>query len=335
VELDNIEFIKDVPYSNMTVIAAISRTDFAVYAVSGNLPDCVFIGGGERSSLVMSFYCTAENESHILRYSISGTALNHPTKTTLPVKGQVKRGFIDERGSVVRVVTDLGDSAALFMFDSAMNTIGTRVEKIAANETIIGAAFDENAVYVISGEQASHQIYAIDISDPNNPVFMNNIDSPPSNETFHKWSDERFFAVRLNEERQVTITMYSVHNGTAGVEATLRLPLEDEVWYDSVRTSVEWLWDNIAVSYDPSAATGVIVIPVTYFNVQRIESFFVLNYIQDVGFGKVGSIVDITGLRYNRELAAVVRGGYIYTIWDNLIESARLDSTTITSYSFG
>jgi hypothetical protein len=130
--------------------------------------------------------------------------------------------------------------------------------------------------------------------------------------------------------------MYAVlNNNPPVIEAVYRLPLDDELWFDRTRTSVEELWDNIAVSYDPLTGTGIIVVPATFFNVSRIESFFLISYTPNTGFGKTGSIVDITGLQFNRELSAVIQNGYVYTIWGNEIKSALFDATVIlTGFEF-
>jgi uncharacterized DUF497 family protein len=332
VDFDNIEFVKEPPYSNMTVIAAIGRENFAVYAVSGNSPDCVHLGQG---SLVMSFYSRQRNTSQILRYSIAGSGLVRPTRTSSDITGRVRQGYIDERGDVTRIIADSGDSAVLYTLSDSMRLIGSRLGRIAADKQIEGVAFADEAVYVIALSDEEKQIYAISTENIENPVFLNDSDSLITSDEFHKWNDERFFSVGLDSEDRVVLTMYSVRGNTSpAVEAVYRLATDDEIWYERTRTSVEHLWSGeLAVSFDPTSGTGVIVLPVTYFNVSRIESFFVLTYEQDLGFSKIGSIIDVTPHRHNRRLTAIIRNGYIYTVWDDIIKSAMTDSTIITTHS--
>ncbi|MCL1866313.1 MAG: hypothetical protein FWF82_02770 [Oscillospiraceae bacterium] len=358
IDFSRIEFIPDTGYSNMTVVGAFSDSGMSVYAVHGDFAESVvFSDFGERGgSLIMSFYREDKNTSELLRYGVVGNSLVNPIRTS--VAGRVRQGFTDERfakgcevptdfesGNVVRVIADTGESAVLHIFNDLMRPISPKLGKIAVGEFIADTVFDENAVYVIASAsetlQKPHQVYAADTSDAKNPVFMNSVTAMISDEDFYKWGDERFFSIKSepdsNGRAGVTVTMYSEKGNSAppSIEAVYHLSADDEKWYDGVRTSLEVLWERgAASSYDFTSKTGVIVLPVTYFNVSRIESFFLLGYAEDTGFRKVGSIVDITSLRHNRSLAAVIQGGYVYTLWDDVVKSAMTDGSVINTFSF-
>jgi hypothetical protein len=313
-ELDNITFIKNAPYSNMSLITAVSGSESAVYAVSGNSADTVHYSG---ESLLLGF-----GES-VLRFRVAGNILTNPTWSS--VRGNAR--FTDERGGVIRTVTDSGT-----LHISSIGGSSTVVENIAAGGEIIGAAFDDSAVYIVSAEK----LYAIDTS-VSPPVFLNAIDTliaDVSSREFYPWGENHFFEVSVTADSQgqrqgIAVTMYGDDEPNV-----YNLPLNDVAFHEYTRTSAEHLREAVAVSYDRTAGAGIIVVPVTYFNaVTRIETFFVLNYIEDTGFAEIGRITEIG--YPPRELAAFIRGGYIYTLWDGEIQSAASDTVTVAEWSFG
>jgi hypothetical protein len=333
IAFENIEFIPNSPYTNITVIGVIGRESAAFHAVLGNSPDCVYVS---QAGLILGFHSSESrrNESFLLRYSIVSGNISSPAWGR--VDGQVRPGFIDERGQTLRVVTDYGNEASLFMLDRNMNISAPKIGKIAVGKPIMGAAFDNDRVFVIAGRPGQHEIYATDTSDPRNPVFLKDIDTIVSDDEFFFWSSNRFFSVKEVSEpggqRGVEVVMYFIaSDGSVAEETTYRLPPEDEVWFVRTVTSVKRLWSP-ASSHDFTAGEGVIVIPVTYEHTfPFIECFFLLNYRAGVGFSKVGSIVN---LNTDRSLSAVISGGYVYTIWGDAVKSAALDSTVIATNSF-
>ncbi|MCL1904219.1 MAG: hypothetical protein FWF94_07370 [Oscillospiraceae bacterium] len=343
VEIQNIEFIKDAVYSNMTLISSVTRNGFELYAVSGNSADCVYFSG---KSLFLSFYSQKKDESRIIRYNVYGSVLNNPSWGS--VTGMVSRGFINEdiETGIIRIVSDYGDSAALQILGGNMST-QSRSGSINAAGGVKGAAFDDKTAYIIANQPT--EVFAVDTSG-NKPTFLNQTDALISDNEFYEWSDNRFFSVNVdyNEEGDrsgITVNMYfnpPNSNSSPKLEKSERLSLNDAVWHDYTNTSAELFREAVAANRE----SGIIIIPVVYVNnVTRVESFFVLNYIEplvnsddnseksDVGFIEVGKITEI-GFN-TRSHAAVIRGGYIYTFWDEVVRSAATDLTMIATHEFG
>jgi hypothetical protein len=342
VALENIEFVPDAGYSDMTVIGNISRaggsSSFEVIAVAGGSAE--YVHSGDRGgSLILSLYCTRANRSSILRYGVFGGLVNSGNPAWATVSGRVGHGFIDERGGVVRVVAESRGSggSTLFILDAALRPLATAVRSVAANsEEVEGVAFDENTVYVIA-----QRIYAINTANPANPVFLNEINAliaDTSQRNFYQWDDRRFFEVGVSldesgERDGIMLTMYYVDGGAPAIEQMFRLPIHDAVWQDFIRSSAEHMREAVAVSHDAVTGSGAIVVPVAYFNaVSRVENFFILSYSQEYGFVVTGRITEF-GFR-SREHAAVVQSGFVYAMWEDMIRSAATDSTTIAIHRF-
>jgi hypothetical protein len=320
IPLQNIEAISESPHSNMTLVGGVGES-FTLYAALGNSMDSFHI---TPASLSMSFYSKHNHESHILRYNVFGGVLTSPVLTA--VEGFVEQGFIDERGGVMRVVSNLGGVAALTIFDSAVGRqLSHSAGNIAKDQEILGVAFAPSTVYIIATN-----IYAIETSNPNSLVFLDEVEALISDARFYQWGEKHFFSVGIDTDSEgnrqgISVTMHKSEGGGAPprIEHIYRLPLEDAVWHDYIRSSAESFRDAVAVSIN----SGVMVIPVTYFNsVTRVETFFVLNYTEEDGFIEVGRI-DEFGLD-TQVHAALIRGEYIYTFWDNVIRC--LDITDLT-----
>jgi hypothetical protein len=338
IEIENIEFIRDAPYSNMTVIASVSRDNFTMYSVSGNSADGVCFSSCENGgSLIMSFYNERKNESRILRYNIFGSVLNNPIWGS--VAGKVKRGFIDERErlGIIRVVSDLGNTAVLNILDNTnLNSVARLGNVPAADGGVVGAAFDEKTAYVVANQPP--KAYAICTSNPSRPAFLNEVNALISDREFYPWGDNHFFAVEVDTDNDgsrqgIMITMYrqAPQSGSAPLaESVYKLPIRDAVWHDYTKTAAEDFREAVASSRD----SGVIVVPVTYFNaVTRVESFFALNYIESNDGGEFIEMGKITEMGFNTRLhAAIINGGYIYTLWDDMVRSAATDLTMIASH---
>ncbi|MCL1789699.1 MAG: hypothetical protein FWG33_05005 [Oscillospiraceae bacterium] len=339
VEISNIEFIKDATYSNMILIASVSHNNLEVYGVSGNSADCVYFSG---KSLIMSFYSDKKNESRILRYNVFGSVLSSPVWGSVP--GKVSYGFINESESagMVRIVTDLGDVSALHILGKDLS-LTARSGTVTTNGGVIGAAFDEKTAYIIANQPP--EVFSIDTSG-SKPVFLNQTDALISDKEFYAWGDNRFFSVDVDYDEEgnrqgIMAAMYYQPHGSDAppkLEQNYRLALSDAVWHDYTHTSAEIFREAVAASRE----SGVIVIPVTYFNaVTRVESFIALNYLEktetsedsnsgEFGFTEVGKITEIGfNTRYH---AASIRGGYIYTFWDDVVRSAATDLTMIDTH---
>ncbi|MCL2070885.1 MAG: hypothetical protein FWH07_01470 [Oscillospiraceae bacterium] len=327
-ELENIEFIGNAPYSDMSVIASVSRDNFTLYAVSGNTADSVRYSHDEiGGSLIIGFYSEKKNESRLLRYSVFGSVLSNPAWGS--VSGIVNRGFIDERAGVIRVVADLGNTAVLHLFDTGMSAL-SRSGSVTTDGTTAGAAFDNDTAYIIAHHPA--KAYAIDTTNSAKPAFLNDVDTLISDKEFYRWGNNRFFTVGIDIDEEgnrqgVMVTMYVNESGASKTEQVYRLSLNDAVWHDYTNTSAEMFREAVAASRE----SGIIIIPVTYFNsVTRVESFFALNYIEDSNGGEFAEVGKITEIGFNTRFhAVVIRGGYIYTFWDNAVRSAATDLTMI------
>jgi len=260
----------------------------------------------------------------LVRFDIYGTVLNNPVFTV--VNGRVKPGFIDERNGIVRVVASNNDSAALHILSSDMKAIASRVENIASGEEIKGVAFDDKISYIIA-----EQLYAINTAMPENPQFLNEINTMVTDSEHYGWGDRHFFAVSVDADHEgsrqgIRVTMYAEQLSSAPVaEHSFLLPLVGEYWSDMTQSAAEHSRNAVAVSYE----AGIIIVPVTYVNsaYMRVDTFFILGYDDEFGFW-VRDTVTEHGMRFESH-AVLILDGYIYTVWDNTIRSTTTDATTV------
>jgi len=227
----------------------------------------------------------------------------------------------------------MGNSVALNILNTEdMNPITSRLGNIAANEEVDGVAFDAQTVYVVASK-----LYAIETSNSASPVFLEQINALISESEFYRLAgkDKYFFTIGIDADAEgnrqgVMITMYYAESNTATprIEHIYRLPLADAVWHDYTKTSAENFREAVASSVHPDTGESMIVLPVTYFNsVTRVESFFILSYVTESGFGEVQKI---TEFGFNSLIhAAIEREGYLYTFWDNVIRSTSLSNLKV------
>ena len=334
IDIKNIEFIKDARYSNMTVIASVSKEGLELYAVAGNLAECVYYGD---NSLIMSFYnsdSAKKNESRLLRYNVFGSVLSNPTWGS--VRGRISQGFISETAGITRVVSDAGGSATLHVLNSNMNSIG-RSGVVSTEDGINGVAFDSKTAYIIAAQaNLPEKVFAIDTTNTNRPVFINEPNALISDKEFYPWGENRFFSVDVDidnngNRRGILVTMYyQLPDSSAPpkAESSYRLVLNDATWHEYTQTSAELFREAVAANKE----SGIIIIPVTYFNaVTRVESFYGLEYAEGDGgntFSEIGKIIE---MGTNTKLhAAIIQSGYVYTFWDNVVRSAATDLTVIS-----
>jgi hypothetical protein len=250
------------------------------------------------------------------------------------VDGTAEQGSINEHSGIIRIVSDIGNPVlSVFKADiSGSVTLSSQVRNISATVTE-RVVFDDNAVYIAV---AAGDVFAIDTSLPDNPAFLEEVHALslfPDN-IQHYWDSQRFYTVEVDavvdengertDVRAVTVTMFERMESTVSILHSFRLPLNDAVFREYINSPAEQFREAVAAS--PEA--GVIVIPVTYFNaVSRVESFFILHYDDDYGFTEAGRVTEIGS--NTRSHTVIIRGGYIYTIWDSLVRSAAMDSTII------
>jgi hypothetical protein len=335
--IENIAFIRDAAYTDMTLIAAIhiiavGNSEFTLYAVSGNTADYIH---HTDNSLIMAFYCTRASRSDVLRFVTAGNSLRTGDFAHTNINGRVGRGFIDERRGLIRIVADTGNSSTLHLLNTDLSVYAPPIRNLAGGIGLSatgGVAFDSSVTYIIA-----EQIYAVDTSDTDSPVFLGEINTliaDCSVRHFYAWCERRFFEIDTDfddegEPQGLQIIMYVVDdNDTPVIERIFPLPIFDAVWHDYTRTPAEHMREAVGVFYDHVIRAGVIVIPVTYFNaVSRVEKFIVLNYSEEYGFVENGRILEL-GFR-SRFQGAVVQDGYIYAFWDSLIRSTTFDAMLI------
>ncbi|MCL2633146.1 MAG: beta-propeller domain-containing protein [Oscillospiraceae bacterium] len=323
VPMDNITIMKNSDYSSMTVIAGITPEKVTAYAISGGKADFVYEFG---NTLVLTL--SDKGRTTLIKYNVYENTLNNPVSVN--VKGEVKQGFVDYRNGIMRVpavVRDEISSVTLYILDDDMSQTAV-IEKIASGEELRGAAYDDRAVYVIA-----EQLYAINTSMPENPVFLQEINTLISEVMYYSWGEGKFFSVSINADNEgnrqgVTVTMYVIKSDGSPeiIDEITHIP--PNLRQGTVEMPSEHSREVIAVSYD----SGIITVPIVYHTrVTEVEQFLIIGYSEYAGFDIRGFITDLD--LYSSYNAAVISNGYVYCFFDDMIISSTTSGTVVSVFN--
>ncbi len=135
----------------------------------------------------------------------------------------------------------------LYILDEGLNIVGS-VEDLAQGETVYSARFDGGMAYFCTFEQVD-PLFAVDVSDPQNPIVLSALKISGFSEYLHKWDENLLFGFghEADEETGWTeglkMVMFNTSN-KADVTAEAGHVLED-CWYS------EALYDHRAFFIEP------------------------------------------------------------------------------------
>jgi len=133
------------------------------------------------------------NETTIHRFAADDGQLIFVKTGTVP--GRVLNQFsMDEYQTYFRIVTTVAgggrgvrETNALFVLDNTMETVG-RIEGIAPNERIYSARFMGERAFMVTFDIVD-PLFAMDLSDPRNPVILGELKIPGYSDYLHPFGD--------------------------------------------------------------------------------------------------------------------------------------------------
>lgn len=119
----------------------------------------------------------------ITKFSIDGTKIGYSASNA--VSGRMQDQFwMDEENGYLRVATtDSAKGSNLFVLDESLNPVG-QITGIAKGEQIYSVRFIGNAGYIVTF-RTMDPLFAIDLSDPKNPVIKGELKIPGFSDYLH------------------------------------------------------------------------------------------------------------------------------------------------------
>lgn len=298
-------------------------------------------------------YCSAENMyithtgydsdsdyTEITRFSFSDGVINPESSGT--VDGYVLNQFsMDEYNGYLRIATTSNShsydyeetwtgasrSNNIFVLDMDMNTIGS-VTGIAETESIKSVSFNGDTGYIVTYQQTD-PLFAIDFSDPANPVITDEFKINGYSSFLYQWNDEKLlgFGIDADEngtELGVKLAMFDTSDNGELRECGIYKLSGD--YAHSIMS--EAVYDRKALML--SRDKNIIGFPVADFNngEEIIYSYHVFTY-NDGEFSEKGVLYASgsgyydTGYDFRR---GIYIGNYIYVVSNSEIICADINS---------
>jgi len=292
-------------------------------------------------------YCSTSNmyvtsgwdKTAVTRINVSG---GHVTPSASgKVNGYVKDQFsMSEYDGYFRIATSVSNNERynkLFVLDMGMKIVGES-EGYGIGEDIKSSQFSGNLAYVVTFRQTD-PLYAFDLSDPKNPVILDEYKINGYSSYMQPWGDNLMlgFGVEANDaglQTGIKIVMFDVSDPNnlkeVGIESITYNGKTDTVnWNYGGNVSSMAVWDRKALIINPEK--NLIGFPIEncsydYRNQNNSwwqKNSYVFYSYENGRFNLLGEISDNTGTaRWNR---AVYIGDYVYALSDYKFASASLN----------
>lgn len=211
----------------------------------------------------------------------------------------------------------------IYVMDMDMNVVGS-VSDFGNGETIKSVNFNGDKAYVVTYMQTD-PLYAFDLSDPKNPVALDEFKITGYSTYMQKWSDGLLlgFGISADEngfEQGLKLTMFdnSDPENLKAVSSFEMIDKDDSFYYS------EACWERKALLID--SEKNIIGFPVTEYNYSNegreySYAFYSFENGQFVSKGQIKS--------FAAELRrAVIIGDYVYAVSDRQFKSADIASFT-------
>ncbi|HBN10395.1 MAG TPA: hypothetical protein DD392_00175 [Ruminococcus sp.] len=282
--------------------------------------------------------------TEITRFSFADGVINPEASGT--VDGYVLNQFsMDEYDGYFRIATTsntnsyndaetwrFSRSNNIFVLDMDMNTIGS-VTGIAETESIKSVTFSGNTGYIVTYQQTD-PLFAIDFSDPSNPVITDEFKINGYSSFLYQWNDGLLlgFGIDADEngiELGLKLTMFDVSdNGDLKECGTYKLSGE---YAHSVMSEAVYDRKALLLSRD----RNIIGFPVMYseYGGKFVYSYNIFSY-NDGEFSEKGVLYTSDESEYYNNgydfRRGIYIGDYIYAISDREIVSADINSMNET-----
>jgi uncharacterized secreted protein with C-terminal beta-propeller domain len=197
------------------------------------------------------------------------------------------------------------------------------IHRIGWGENVHSVRFMGDIGYVVTFWQVD-PLFSFDLSDPLNPVVLDELKIPGFSRYMHSWSDGLLLGMGVDTNDRgirtgLKMTMFDVSDNEDLIERHVFVIEDMSSWWSSLSSAVEN--DHRAALVSP----GRNIIGFPYFNSSNNRAAYaVFSYDYDGGFRLIGEISNQLswsswGMEFNRGLFI---GDYIYAISDSLIVSA-------------
>lgn len=326
----------DLPADCIIVPDDIISATFLVASVydgkSGESKSTAIMGAGTdiyADTDTLYVYCTKYKEDgrHTLinRFYAKNGDIYHTGSVLLAGRYNNQYSF-DEYNGNLRVALTRNNDNVLYVLDEKLDIIG-EIGGMGINESIKSVRFSGDLAYVVTFRQTD-PLYAIDISDPANPVILSELKIPGFSTYMQSYGENKMFGfgndadIETGWTQGIKLSMFDTTDpNDVKEEATLLLG-ENTYFADNVLKAV-------SVQYDK----GIIMFPYVDFTNSTDGVFsetrvFALYTYTENGFELLGK--DIVAYDYNvANVRGIYIGDYIYVITLFYDGNATVNSYTI------
>lgn len=243
------------------------------------------------------------------------------------VKGNIRSQFsMDEKVGNLRVVTTERSNGTIsnnvYVLDRSLNLIGS-LEGIAPNETSFATRFMEDRLYLVTFRYIDPFI-VIDLSDPNNPTKLGELEIPGFSTYLHPIDDTHVLGIGRETGSVAKLTLFDVTDPLNPTEVDTYLFL-GEGNHSYSYTQAEY--DHKAVCYD--SERHMLAIPISIYSYSSDGHYYNSTSIQGVAVLDISTTdgISLRGIvEHNNSYAsrALYIGDYLYTLGYNEIKVSNL-----------
>ncbi len=319
--------------------------------------------GGEIYTSLENFYFTSASynqniETNITKLSIKDGLIEN--SATGKVDGYVLNQFsMDEYNGYFRIATTVENNSfttkpfneesdiavrstsntknnCLYVLDENLNQVGF-ITDFGLDESIKSVNFSQNIAYIVTYRQTD-PLYSIDLTDPTNPIIMDEVKINGYSTFMHKWTDSLLlgFGVDADEngrETGVKVVMFNTSNNNELVEeALLAYNSNGSNYLYSIAT-----YERKALLLN--STKNIIGFPLNDYNYnyenneQTSKSYYVFLEYNNGQFSEKGRVEFEDG--NNNALRAIYIGDYLYAFSYNQAISVNInDFSQIQSINF-
>ena len=221
-------------------------------------------------------------------------------------------------GDIVwRSVTDSEQHNALYTLDLNLNLVG-KIENLAPDERVYSVRFIGDTAYFVTFRQVD-PLFAVDLSDPANPVILSKLKIPGFSEYLHPFAEGLLFGLGKDADEEsgkvgfLKLSMFDISNPSDVTET-------DKLIIDGTFYS-EASYNHKAILID--SEKNIIAFPAD-------GKYYIYSYSRDNGFMQkaVISLVEKENdyYYYYYELRGLYIGDYLYVVSDRSISSYSMET---------
>ncbi|MGN1267853.1 MAG: beta-propeller domain-containing protein [Dorea sp.] len=232
------------------------------------------------------------------------------------IKGYINDSFsIDEYEGYLRVVTTVGETNSVYVFDEKLNMSG-KIEGLAEDECIYSARFMGDIGYFVTFKEID-PLFTVDLSNPEEPKIIGKLKIPGFSEYLHFYGEDKLLGIGMNADEKT--------GTTEGVKISM-FDISDKT---DVKEEATYVLKNVYstdVSYDYKAALidvekniiGFVGYP------EGDQKYYLFSYDEQNGF-TCNMEEELNG-NASRSARGLYIGDTLYVVQGNVIESYSLVS---------